>query len=165
MVDFPRPASLNPTLAQPWKNVWITNIKSAPSNMSLQYVNAKNFQRHGRDFLGSMFSFTYNRNYTTIRGYRQLYSEDVYDPNSTNPKEYYSDQTTYNHNVLVGLIANFTCKINNNNSIGFKNIFSINSEDKVISREGYSSNVYYQTEKNLWFTSNRIYSGQLFGEH
>ena len=165
MVDFPRPASLNPTLAQPWKNVWITNIKSAPSNMSLQYVNAKNFQRHGRDFLGSMFSFTYNRNYNTVRGYRQLYSEDVYNPNSTNPKEYYSDQTTYNHNVLVGLIANFTCKINNNNSIGFKNIFSINSEDKVISREGYSSNVYYQTEKNLWFTSNRIYSGQLFGEH
>jgi hypothetical protein len=35
----------------------------------------------------------------------------------------------------------------------------------VITRDGFTDNVFLQTEKNLWFTSNRIYSGQLFGEH
>jgi hypothetical protein len=165
MADFPRPAILNPTLAAPWKNVWSTNTETTPSNLSLQYVFAKNYQRKEKDFFGTIISATYNKNYNITSGFRQLYQEEIYNPNSTNPKEYYSDQNVYSKNILAGLIANFTCKINSNNSLGFKNIYSINAEDKVITREGYTSNVFFQTEKNLWFTSNKIYSGQIFGEH
>ena len=49
-----------------------------------------------KDFLGTIISATYNKNYNIISGFRQLYAEDVYNPNSKNPMEYYSDQNTYN---------------------------------------------------------------------
>jgi hypothetical protein len=59
--------------------------------------------------------------------------------------------------------------LNDSNEIGFKNIYSINSDDKLIARTGeinpLESNPSLLRSNARWFTSNQVYSGQLTGNH
>lgn len=66
-------------------------------------------------------------------------------------------------------MLNLTCKLNSNNSISSKNLYSINSDDRTTIREGISNLT--EDNKNLsksyvyWFTGNKIASSQLIGDH
>jgi hypothetical protein len=77
--------------------------------------------------------------------------------------------TSYTSNILAGGLANFALNINPNNTISWKNVYSITSEDQVITRNGIGA--YNETEKIFsqnaarWFTSNKIFSSQLMGDH
>jgi len=66
-------------------------------------------------------------------------------------------------------MANVSYKINNNNKISLKNILSINSDDRIITRSGTGDFVSPGPDVNFpivkWFTSNVIFSSQLVGEH
>ena len=165
--NFPQPASNQPLLAKGWLNDWGTHDIQAFTNLNLQYVNGKNFQRKGKDFFGSLFSVTYNKSFNTSTGINREHQESQLNDTSGIKTEFQQKQNSIN--VLVGCLANFSIKINNRNSISLKNIFSINSEDKVITRSGYGdlseSDPLYSTAKTLWFTSNRILSSQLIGDH
>ena len=70
---------------------------------------------------------------------------------------------------MAGGLANFTMKLNENNNISFKNIYSINSDDKLINRTGeigpLDVNPILIRSNARWFTSNQVYSGQLTGDH
>lgn len=165
--NFPQPASNQPLLARRWRNEWGTHNLQAFTNLNFQYVNGKNLQRHGKDFIGSLFSVTYNRTYNTSTGVNREHQEAQLNDTSGIKTEF--QQGNNSINVLVGVLANFSMKINNRNSISLKNIYSINSEDKVITRSGYGdlseSDPLYSIGKTLWFTSNRILSSQLIGDH
>ena len=80
----------------------------------------------------------------------------------------YNDQNN-SEQILAGGLANFTLKLNENNNLSFKNIYSINSDDKLITRTGeispLESNPTLLRSNARWFTSNQVYSGQLSGEH
>lgn len=76
----------------------------------------------------------------------------------------------YSTQILTSGLANFSIKLNKNNVLNVKNIYSINSDDRVIERNGIPANGetsdYFITYGNArWFTSNKIYSGQITGEH
>jgi len=164
---FPQPASTQPYLAKRWYNEWATHNIQAFTNLNFQYVNGRNFQRKGKDFFGSLFSVTYSRNYTTSNGLNREHQEASLNDTSGIKTEF--SQTNNAINVLVGLLGNFSLKINDRNSISFKNIYSINSEDKVLTRVGYGdlseSDPLFSIGKSLWFTSNKILSSQLIGDH
>ncbi|MBC7524389.1 MAG: TonB-dependent receptor [Flavobacterium sp.] len=74
----------------------------------------------------------------------------------------------YSVKTLFGAMANFSLKVNANNLFNFKNLYSINSDNNVLDRsanENQDSEPLQSHTTARLFTSNRIYSGQLNGEH
>lgn len=152
-------------------NTWKTYEALAPMNYNFQYVKGLNIQKNNKDYIGVLFALTYSRSYNKTIGDRRGLFYNVFntDPNITPQYTGVFEDITYNTQVLASAMANFTLKINENNKISFKNLFSINSDDRVVNRTG---NVDFPNEPNLfslstirWFTSNNINSSQLIGEH
>ncbi len=145
------------------KNWGLMSRNWAP-NSSFQFILGRNYQRKEKDFLGMILSVTYNKNLTSNDGDRTFYATE-YDEA---PISVYKE-VTYNTQTLLGAIANFSLKFNNNNNISFKNILSINSDDRVITRDGNDDIINdpsrFTKSYALWFTSNKILSSQLIGEH
>jgi outer membrane receptor protein involved in Fe transport len=132
-------------------------------NTSFQYSIGRHFDI-GNKVVGVLFSLTNNRtsNYTETDRYD--YENPINAPSVMVSK--FKDKN-YSVQVLTAGLANLSLKFNENHSLAFKNIYSINSTDLVVDRFG-------QRELNdtrvinadvRWFTSNKIYSGQLIGNH
>ncbi|HRQ51746.1 MAG TPA: outer membrane beta-barrel protein, partial [Agriterribacter sp.] len=76
----------------------------------------------------------------------------------------------YSTDVLAGVLANFSIKLNRNNKISFKNILNINASDYTTLRTGIdyeqdpvlSENI---RARELAFRSNTFFNTQLTGEH
>ena len=143
---------------------WGYSERIAAPNVNLQYILGKNYDRKGKDFIGLLFAATYTRNQNKNFGDRIFYA-----PEYNNEAQRVFREETYSTQTLLGLIGNASLKINNNNSISLKNIFSINSDDRVILRDGINDIInepgLYTKSFALWFTSNQIFSTQLNGEH
>lgn len=119
--------------------------------------------------LGIILALTYNRGNNYNETVRRSYIGN--DPTSTNPSQIEYDylDKVYSEQLLAGGLANLSFKLNDNNLFSFKNLYSINSDDRVIARGGeinpLESNPTILKSNARWFTSNKIYSGQLTGEH
>jgi outer membrane receptor protein involved in Fe transport len=139
---------------------WELKNKNFSPNVSFQYSLGQRYDI-GEKTLGIMFSTSYSKS----NGFDQTSRNNFETPGVVT--EAVNDKT-YREQVLLGALANFSLKINTNNNISFKNIFSINSDDRVIERTGIReitsspSNLYSSVR---WFTSNKIYTGQLVGDH
>ncbi|MBU6157560.1 MAG: TonB-dependent receptor [Bacteroidetes bacterium] len=145
------------------KNWGLQNDIASP-NLSFQYVVGRNIQRKNKDFIGTIFSVTYSKNHSRNFGDRVFFA-----PEYENAAQRVYKEETFSTQILLGVIGNISVKFNNNHNLSFKNIFSINSDDRVITRQGQDDII---NEKNvftrshaLWFTGNQIFSSQLIGEH
>ncbi|MFM2229962.1 MAG: hypothetical protein RL607_1220 [Bacteroidota bacterium] len=147
---------------------WNLFNKTFTPNMNIQYSLGRQFYI-GEKSLGALVSLTYNKTNTLFETNRRNYNDSGVDGEPNILSENFNDMS-YNEQVLAGALANFSFKINNNNSISLKNIYSINSEDKVILRTGLSGidqePPFFDFKNNArWFTSNKILSSQLNGDH
>ena len=145
-------------------NDWGALKKTFGVATNFQYTIGRTFKVKTKEAVGLLFSLTYSNTPNKFDQY--LYAYDQNDDNKiqTNLKdENYSDR------ILAGGLLNLSWKINANSSLSFKNIYSINSEDRVVRRTGaFNLNQIdpLRTESNLfWFTSNQIFTTQLNGEH
>ncbi len=143
---------------------------STKPNYNFQFSKGFNVQRKQEEFFGALIAVNYNRAFTFTEGERNSFDPYIYTNQSELPVQRgrYKD-SVYNEEVVVGLLANVSVKINNRNNITWKNNFSINTDNKLIKRIG---NFDYQSDTNTfvkdivrWYTSNRILSSQLLGEH
>ena len=143
---------------------WGLQTKNTLPNTSLQYSFGRNFQRNQKDVAGALFSISYNKSFNYNNGERIFYA-----PEYNNAPQRVFQEETFTTQTLLGAIANFSYKLNNNNNFSFKNIFSINSDDRVIRRTGVNDIIndpsIHMRSSALWFTTNRIYSTQVIGEH
>lgn len=147
---------------------WNLFDKTFTPNMNIQYSLGRQFSI-GEKSLGALVSLTYNKTNTLFETIRRNYNDSGVEGEPNILSDDFFDKS-YNEQVLAGVLANFSFKINNNNSISLKNIYSINSEDKVILRTGQSGidqdPPYFDFKNNArWFTSNKILSSQLNGDH
>ena len=147
----------------PLKN-WGLLTKMAVPNMSLQYIIGRNFQRKQKDFFGTIFALTYTKTLSGNTGERTFFA-----PEYENAPQRVFEEENFSTQTLLGAIANFSLKISNNHNLSFKNIFSINTDDRVLTRNGQEDIINevdrYSNSFALWFTGNRIFSSQLIGEH
>ncbi len=153
--------------AKSFSGDWGLYQKKFSPNVNFQYSLGRSIKIKDKT-LGVMVSTSYNKsnsfNETTRRDYeeqgeglRPMLNTDYLDKN-------YAEQ------YLLGGLANFSLKLNANNTISFKNIYSINSDDRVIQRKGAPQEANIDNPLKVsstvrWFTSNKIYSGQLNGDH
>ena len=77
------------------------------------------------------------------------------------------NDSIFNNNILTSALWNVAIKLSNNNQINFKNLFSLNTDDKVVVRNGlFDATAPIWEKSNVrWFTQNRIYTSQLQGDH
>jgi len=143
---------------------WSLQTKKALPNLNLQYSLA-NVGKVFKKQAGSIFALTYNNNSNTTFTTRRDFSEQGENYDIIKNSDY--KDTTYSNTVLASALWNLAYKLNDNNQIGLKNLYSINSDDRVITRRGA-----LEINNNKWeksnirsFTQNKIYSGQLNGDH
>lgn len=110
--------------------------------------------------IGGVFALSYSNNLRFAEGTRTRYD-------GADKALYYDfEDSRYNRSVGTSLLANLGFIIKNNHKISLKNIYTINSDDNTILREGVS---YFQSTEmrrtNLEFTSARVLSSNLGGEH
>jgi TonB-dependent receptor len=144
---------------------WALQNKTALPNMSLQFSQSNVFKLFKRDF-GSVVSVTYNNSNTTAISDRREFEEQGAVVQKT--REFLD--TTYATNILTSILWNLSYKLNDNNQIGVKNLYSINTDDRVISRKGIFdasdvSSPTWQKSNVRFYKQNNIYSGQINGDH
>ena len=160
--------TLNTDKIEQAKNInydWGLQTKTALPNLNLQISQANVFKLFKKDF-GSVASITYNNSNTTAITDRREFEEQGEVVQKT--REYID--TTYSNNILTSLLWNLSYKLNDNNQIGVKNLYSINTDDRVISRKGIfdASDVTsptWQKSNVRFYKQNNIYSGQINGDH
>ena len=144
---------------------WTLQNKIALPNLNLFVTQANVFKLFKKDF-GSIVAVTYNNsNSTTISDRREFEEQGK----SVQKIRDFKD-TNFSNNILTSLLWNLSYKLNDNNQIGLKNLYSINTDDRVIVRKGIfdASDVNapgWQKSNVRFFTQNNIYSGQLNGDH
>jgi len=160
--------SLTPTerseIAKTFENDWSINNETIKPNTSFQYSIGRNYDIKDKVF-GFLFSATHNLS-NNINEFVDSDFEVSLTEQTSNLIAKYTG-TNFSQQVLTSALANFSFKFNQNNSLTFKNIFSVNSRDLVVIRQGKDEiiNEAIIDEDIRWFTSNRIYSGQFGGEH
>jgi len=149
---------------------WGIKKGSTSPNYSIQVSKGLNIERDGKEFIGVLLAFNYNRNYTFSHGERSTYEVDLSAPGNAELKQNanYKD-SIYNDEVILAALGNISVKLDNRNSISWKNNLSINTDNKIVKRAGnpdFTANPsLFVDEAVRWFTSNKIFSTQLNGEH
>lgn len=150
-------------LAKLMPNDWALNETSASLPVNFQYSLSRVGKIKEHDF-GSFVALTYNNNYSIRQSVRREYEEPVADEKPLQVFELTDDQ--YENAILGGLIWNTSYKLSPNSRLNLKNLYSINSSDKVVLRhsEKFTDGVEERGSVKQ-YTENKLYSGQLSGEH
>lgn len=157
------------------KYKWGVKRSNTRPNFNFQLVKSFNINKKDNEFISSIFSMTYNNSFTFTTGERNSFDgPGTYTGNPTDPG-YYPVQrrkvidSVYNDEIIWASLGNISIKINNRNNISWKNNFSVNTDYRLARRVG---NYDFNDEPNQIlketfrsFTSNKIYTSQLAGEH
>ena len=166
--DFPAQNAETFKLAKSFNNDWATQKTTFKPNFSTQLAVGHNIKLKDRDFFGVLFSLTYNNSHTFADRVRNVYPNNKSGTSDVVLDENYNIKM-YGDQTLLGSVLNLSFKLNENHSISLKNIYSISSDDKFISSEGLTqiqSEIPIKTKINTrFFQSNKVYSGQLMGDH
>lgn len=149
-------------LAARFQTDWNLKEKSFAPNSNFNYT----IGRHTKINDGGEFGFVGSLTRTVTNNFNTTVRKTYEEIPTILVRNVIDDQ--YSVQTLFGGIANFSLKLNPNNTFNFKNLYSINSDNKVIDRNGVLSQesdpLALSTTARL-FTSNEIYTGQLNGEH
>jgi TonB-dependent receptor len=165
--DIPRTqdfSSLNKTekagLASLMSTTWSTQTRMALPTGNLQYSIGKSYKKLS-------FSFAYN--YQNVTNMNNLVRRDFEEQSTEVVQKMELRDSVFTQTILNSAMVNFFYKIDKNNTIYFKSLYSISSEDKVNIRSGVREldNDPRQWEKstNFWYTQNNLLTNQLYGKH
>ena len=166
-VDIPRTqdfSSLNKTekagLASLMNTTWSTQTRMALPTGNLQYSIGKSYKKLS-------FSFAYN--YQNVTNMNNLVRRDFEEQSTEVVQKMELRDSVFTQTILNSAMANFFYKIDKNNTIYFKNLYSISSEDKVNVRNGVreldSDPRQWEKSTNFWYTQNNLLTNQLYGKH
>jgi outer membrane receptor protein involved in Fe transport len=156
------------------KYKWGAKMANTRPNFNFQFVKSFNIDRKQQEFISSLFSVTYNRSFTFVKGENNSYDLPDYTLDPSLPT-YLPQQrkkltdSIYNDEIIWAALGNIAIKINNRNNISWKNNLSVNTDNRLVRRYGIgdlTDNPELITRTTLYqFVSDKIYSSQLIGEH
>ncbi len=144
---------------------WTLQNKTALPNLNTQFTQANIFKLFKKDF-GSVVALTYNNTNNTSISERREFEEQG---DAVQKTREFTD-TNFVNNILASALWNLSYKINDNHQIGVKNLYSVNTDDRTITRKGVFdasdvNNPLWQKSNVRFFTQNNIYTGQVNGDH
>jgi TonB-dependent receptor len=149
------------SLAKSYQTDWSLQNKTFDPNSNFQLVLGRHYNLKTGENLGLLVSVSHSttNNYTETT--RKTYET---------PGALATNQLDQNYSVqtLTAAIANLSLKLNANNNFSFKNLYSINTDNRVMDRNGslnQESDPLYINTTSRMYTNNKIYTGQLLGEH
>jgi len=151
---------------------WAIRTRTALPQINLQYSIGRSFKIFKKEF-GFVFATSYRNNTNINQSIRREFEEQgARDTDDALMKVVLFD-TVFTKAILNSSLLNFGYKINDNNQLSIKNLFSINSEDKVNIRSGVrdadflvqNQDATFEKASNRWFTQNLLFSSQLEGTH
>jgi hypothetical protein len=148
-------------LSKEYQSDWSLKSKTFNPNSSFQYSLGRYYKLNGDERLGFVFSLTNN----VTNNYNEIIRRNYETPGALG---YDQLEKSYSTQKLFGSIANISLKLNPNNKFSFKNLYSINSENRVTDRNGsltQESDPLYSTTTSRLYSNSKIYAGQLIGEH
>lgn len=153
------------------KYKWGVKEVTTKPNLSVQVVKSLNLKIKERQFISSLFSVSYNRSNSFVTGERNGYngSGNINDSNYAPIHDKKYTDSVYNEEVIWSALGNIGIKINNRHNISWKNNLSVNTDNTLVKRGGYSDYTFDTTIvlKEIYrnFVSDKIYNSQLLGEH
>ncbi len=150
------------TLAKTYQTDWSVDEGKFDPNTNFQFTLGRYFKFNDTQSLGLLASAT--NNVTNVFGVGSL---KEYETPGDLRKSF--NNNNYRKQKLLGAIVNLSLKLNTNNRFSFKNLYSITSESRFTDRLG-TKNITdaeptMSSSTNRLFTENKIYTGQLIGEH
>ncbi len=151
------------------KYKWGVKSDNTRPNFNFQLVKSLNILRKKEEFISSIFSITYNRAFTFLTGERNSFEDPgfVIQGPITQIRKY--RDSIYNDEIIWAALGNVAIKINNRNNISWKNNLSVNTDNKLVRRVGNfdftAEPNTIQTQTLKQYTSDKIYTSQLIGEH
>ncbi|MBL7773355.1 MAG: TonB-dependent receptor [Chitinophagaceae bacterium] len=148
----------------------VKEVETKP-NLSLQVVKSLNIKIKEKQFISSLFSVSYNRSNSFVTGERNGYngSGNINDSNYAPIHDKKYTDSVYNEEVIWSALGNIGIKIDNKNNISWKNNLSVNTDNTLVKRGGYSDYTFDTTIvlKEIFrnFVSDKIFNSQLLGEH
>lgn len=140
---------------------WGLKEEKFDPNTNIQLTFGRYFKFKGEQSLGVLASFTNNVNYNYNETNKKTFetpgalATDVVNNNSIAQK-------------LTGALLNLSLKMNANNKFSFKNLYSVNTQSVVTERNGtltQESDPLSVFSTSRMYIKNKIYTGQLIGEH
>jgi TonB-dependent receptor len=146
--------------AKNYQSDWSLKNKTFSPNTSFQYTLGRYFKLKGNKRIGMLFSLTNNvsNNYNeTVRRKFETPGALILD----------QDDKIYSTQNLFATLGNISLKLNANNSFTFKNLYSINTQNRVLDKVGLVliNDQIYGSTTSRFYSSNKIYTGQLGGDH
>lgn len=151
--------------AKDFKYNWAAEKGMAMPNSTLQYSLGNTYTLKNKQTIGYIAAYSYQNNQTFSYNTRREFEESA----TGVVQRMELNDSIFTQNVLNTAMLNLKYSFNPKSSIQFKNLYSINSEDKINIRNGVREmdNDPRQWEKatNFWYTQNKTLSSQLLGEH
>lgn len=143
---------------------WSTKNRMALPNLSFQYTLGRSVSFKDSSKLGYVLAYSYQNSNSINRIIRREFEEQAAGIIMTNDLR----DSVYSNSVISNAMANFKYSFGKKNSMQFKNLYTVNSDDKVNVRQGKRDilgNNYNERSTNMWYTQNNLYTGQLIGAH
>ena len=167
------PANLNAVSGQDqfanvgrlFPNNWAPKTTTATPDLRMSLGLNRRFYLGDVD-MSTVSALSYSNTQSVTEGTRNTYGS--FDATAGKSESYLSYQDkVYVNNARVGLVSNWSARINNNNKIEFRNLFNQLGSNEVLYREGTDFTNGDQQQRNyaLRYESRTIYSGQFQGTH
>jgi len=156
---------------------WSPKSTLALPNSSVQFALGRIYKlKDSLKSVGFSFAYSYSNTSSYSTNIRREFEGDtdpsgnnaVIDPNNIIKRMELVD-SVFTQSVLNSAMFNIKYVLGSKSNIQFKNIYSLNSEDKISIRNGVREldNDPHQYEKatNFLYNQNNLYTGQLIGKH
>jgi TonB-dependent receptor len=146
-------------------NSWGTYNRVALPNLNLQYSIGKTIKLTEERNFGYVFAYNYQSNMSFNKLIRREFEESTAGVITKNELK----DSAFTQSVLNSAMFNMKFKLNKNNSLQLKTLYSLSSDDKVNIRNGKRDmdveSVFSEKSTNIWYTQNKLLSSQLLGNH
>jgi outer membrane receptor protein involved in Fe transport len=151
-------------LAQQMNFSWGSDKRKALPNGSLQYTIGRTIKMK-ESSLGLVFAYSYQNNFNTNKTIRREFEEQATEV----VKKMELTDSVFTQTILNAAMFNMTYKLSDKHKISFKNMYSVNSDDRVNIRRGVreldNDPRQWERSTNIWYTQNNLLSSQLIGDH
>jgi len=144
---------------------WGAKNRTALPNFNLQYSLGRTLQLKDSTSLGYVIAYSYQNNFSANQVTRREFEEQATGVVTKNELK----DSAYTQSIVNSAMVNFKYTFGYKNTIQLKNLYTVNSDDKVNIRNGKRDmdieSVYNEKSTNLWYTQSNLFTSQLIGNH